>query len=48
LQAPVWMQLVHLFLADAVWIALILLAASALRVSAHSSEAQPAPSMARA
>ncbi|NWG19252.1 MAG: COX15/CtaA family protein [Chloroflexi bacterium] len=33
LQAPVWMQLVHLFLADAVWIALVLLAASALRES---------------
>lgn len=46
LQAPVWMQLVHLFLADAVWIALILLAASALRVSAVSAEPRAAASMA--
>ncbi len=30
LLAPVWMQLVHLLLADAVWLTLILLAASAL------------------
>lgn len=30
LLAPVWMQLVHLLLADAVWLALVLLAASAL------------------
>jgi heme A synthase len=29
LLAPVWMQLVHLFLADAVWIVLVLLTASA-------------------
>jgi heme A synthase len=29
-RAPVWMQLVHLVLADAVWIALVLAAASAL------------------
>jgi heme A synthase len=30
LRAPVWMQLMHLFLADSVWIALVLWAASAL------------------
>jgi cytochrome c oxidase assembly protein subunit 15/protoheme IX farnesyltransferase len=30
LLAPIWMQLVHLLLADAVWLALILLMASAL------------------
>lgn len=30
LLAPVWMQLVHLFLADLIWIALVLLTASAL------------------
>ncbi len=30
LLAPVWMQLVHLLLADLVWVALVLLAASAL------------------
>jgi heme A synthase len=33
LLAPVWMQLVHLGLADLVWIALVLLGASALRRS---------------
>lgn len=30
LQAPIWMQLVHLLLADAVWIAFVLLTASTL------------------
>lgn len=30
LLAPVWMQIIHLLLADAVWLALVLLAASAL------------------
>jgi heme A synthase len=30
LLAPVWMQIVHLLLADALWIALVLLAANAL------------------
>jgi heme A synthase len=30
LLAPVWMQLLHLFLADLVWIALVLLAATDL------------------
>jgi heme A synthase len=30
LLAPVWMQMIHLLLADAVWIALVLLAAAAL------------------
>ncbi len=34
LLAPVWMQLVHLFLADIMWVALILLACSALSVDA--------------
>jgi heme A synthase len=34
LLAPIWMQLVHLFLADMVWISLILLTASALSVEA--------------
>ena len=28
--APVWLQLVHLVMADAVWVALVLLAAAAL------------------
>jgi heme A synthase len=36
LRAPVWLQLVHLLLADLVWIALVLLAASALSVT-HST-----------
>ena len=31
LLAPVWMQLVHLLMADSVWIALVLLCASLLR-----------------
>ncbi len=35
LLAPVWMQLVHLLLADFVWIALVLLAATALAESAQ-------------
>jgi hypothetical protein len=30
LLAPIWMQLVHLFLADAVWITLVFLATSTL------------------
>jgi heme A synthase len=34
LLAPVWMQLLHLFLADMVWISLVLLTASALSVQA--------------
>jgi heme A synthase len=33
LLAPVWMQIVHLLLADAVWIALVLLAGRALAVA---------------
>lgn len=38
LLAPVWMQLLHLLLADLVWIALVLLAAAAL-----TGEQRPAP-----
>ncbi len=42
LLAPVWMQLVHLFLADLVWIALVLLSAG--RLSMEREEwAMPAP-----
>lgn len=37
LLAPVWMQLVHLFLADLVWISLVLLTAAALGEKAGSS-----------
>lgn len=39
LLAPVWMQLVHLFLADMVWISLVLLTASVL--AAEASEEIP-------
>jgi heme A synthase len=36
LLAPVWLQLVHLLLADAVWIGLILFAATSLGVENES------------
>lgn len=39
LLAPVWLQIVHLLLADLLWIVLVLLAAAALAV-------RPAPSLA--
>lgn len=39
LLAPVWMQLVHLLLADLIWIALVLLTASAL--AANAPDTQP-------
>jgi heme A synthase len=37
LLAPVWMQMVHLLMADLLWIALVLLAASALAKSPATS-----------
>lgn len=40
LLAPVWMQLVHLLLADLVWIVLILLAAQVFRAGARSEQAE--------
>lgn len=53
LLAPVWMQMVHLLLADSVWIALVLLAAAALsapaeadareRAGAQADRPSPAP-----
>lgn len=46
LQAPVWMQMTHLLLADAVWIALILFTVSAFSVSVEHVEVvddAPAP-----
>jgi heme A synthase len=46
LLAPVWMQLVHLLMADMVWIAFVLLSASAL--SATQAEVMPATLDARA
>jgi len=42
LLAPVWMQLVHLLLADLLWISFVLMGASALAASA-STEAAAAP-----
>jgi heme A synthase len=45
LLAPVWMQLVHLFLADSVWITLVFLAASLFPRQApeKTREMRPAP-----
>lgn len=37
LLAPVWMQLIHLLLADALWIAFVILSASALRVAPEAA-----------
>jgi heme A synthase len=49
LQVPVWMQLVHLLLADLVWILAVLLSASALAErTAEESEAAVAPRYAAA
>lgn len=41
LLAPVWMQLVHLLLADSLWISLIILGASALAVSTPTGDESP-------
>ncbi len=43
LLAPVWMQLVHLLLADILWIAYVLLAASALAVPAAERGSRGSP-----
>jgi heme A synthase len=46
LLAPIWLQIVHLFLADATWMAFVLLAAATLNVApqeAAVSQAQPHP-----
>jgi heme a synthase len=43
LLAPVWMQMVHLLLADLLWISLVLLAAIALRAPSPSPVKQPVP-----
>lgn len=42
LLAPVWMQLLHLFLADAMWIVLVLLSASVLEQPAIEGHTEPA------
>ncbi len=41
LLAPIWMQLVHLWLADAVWVSFVLLGASALAERPVSGSARP-------
>jgi heme A synthase len=41
--APVWLQLVHLMLADAVWLALVLTAAAALGVAPEAAAAELPP-----
>lgn len=46
LHAPIWLQLVHLFLSDVIWIALVLLACTALAQPARAgslSHIEPAP-----
>lgn len=45
LLAPVWMQLVHLLMADLVWIALVLLSAATLSQSQPASVPQPFPGL---
>jgi heme A synthase len=44
LLAPIWMQLVHLFLADAVWLSLVLLGAVTLADGAPETASVVAPS----
>lgn len=48
LLAPIWLQLVHLLLADLVWIALVLMAASALASEAPAPDGLEPASLARA
>ncbi len=43
LLAPVWLQIVHLVLADLVWIALVLLAAATLARPAENEQTLPSP-----
>jgi len=37
LLAPIWMQIVHLLLADLLWISLVLLAAETLKISEEAA-----------
>jgi protoheme IX farnesyltransferase len=46
LLAPVWLQLVHLLLADLVWLNVVLFAAAALETGVPQVEAAPDPSLA--
>jgi heme A synthase len=48
LLAPIWLQIVHLLLADAVWILLVLLAASELGEAGEKVAARPRPAVAPA
>ena len=43
LLAPIYMQIIHLFMADMVWLTLVLAAALALAERAPVREAVPAP-----
>jgi heme A synthase len=43
LLAPIWMQLVHLLIADVLWIALVLLACEEARVGRRQTTEEPAP-----
>jgi cytochrome c oxidase assembly protein subunit 15 len=45
LRAPVWMQIVHLLMADAVWIGLVLLGALALAASPAEAPAEARPAI---
>ena len=48
LEAPIWMQLVHLAVTDAIWIALVVFASEALAVQpVRQPDAGPVPSRAR-
>ncbi len=45
LHAPVWLQILHLFLADLIWIGLILLSAQRLALPVEMAEPAPQPSV---
>lgn len=45
LKAPIFMQMVHLLLADLIWLALVLLCAAATAVDVPHAEAMPAPEL---
>ena len=45
LLAPIWMQLVHLFLADLVWLSAVLLTASVAAEAAPAASGRPSPAL---
>jgi heme A synthase len=47
LRAPVWLQLLHLLLADAIWISLVCLAASVFAAPEAEPVARTEPALAR-